>query len=94
MGKLLYRKGKIEMAEYFEDEIIILMENKEIHCLNQTAKKIWEFLLEGLSVEEISDKLSKEYGISSEEALADTKELLSALESKGLVEKVKEEEDM
>lgn len=55
--------------------------------LNETAKDICEGLSEGLSREQIADKLLKEYdGVDAEAALAAIDKVVTELGSKGLIE--------
>lgn len=73
-----YRKiaGQVVIVQPLDDNML---------TLNETGSEIWG-MLEGDSVLEIAEKMATLFDVSREEALADTKEFLSQMINKGLVE--------
>ncbi|HEU5413308.1 MAG TPA: PqqD family protein [Candidatus Angelobacter sp.] len=53
--------------------------------LNSVGLKIWESLKEGCSIDQIAEKLRREYSISYEQAFADLRTFIEQLQSSGLV---------
>ncbi len=53
--------------------------------LNPTGSIIWQQLADGGSPEQIADRLSSEFGIPREQALADVNEFLEQLEAQHLI---------
>ena len=53
--------------------------------LNQTAGEVWAGLQEELTLDEISQKISEKYQISTEQALGDVKELVGQMKEKGFL---------
>ncbi len=54
--------------------------------LTNSAKFVWDLLQEDISIEEISDKLSKEYDIDIEKAKIDVEKFVNNLKSSNLIE--------
>ena len=53
--------------------------------LNGSAKQLWLGLLDGATVEELVGTLSGQFGISPEQARADTESFVSALTERALL---------
>ena len=53
--------------------------------LNPIGSIIWQQLTDGRSPEQIANRLASEFGIPSEQALADVNEFLQQLESQHLI---------
>lgn len=54
--------------------------------LNDSAADIWEWISEGLSEEEVSEKLAEKYELDLKKALADTKNMIKQMTDEGLLE--------
>lgn len=62
--------------------------SKEFHGmvkLNQTGKDIWQGLMEGLTEEQIVEKLAEHYQVTKEKAAEDTRKLLGQMEQAGFL---------
>jgi hypothetical protein len=56
------------------------------YVLNETATRIRQLLMDGLSREETINTICHEFDVSPEQAATDLDEFLGAMESKGLIE--------
>lgn len=65
---------------------VVDTETSYLHCLNETATKIFEYLMKKYTVEEIISKLVSEYDISYTQAKNDVLEFISQLKQKKMVE--------
>jgi hypothetical protein len=57
-----------------------------VYTFNQSGAAIWNMIEAGRSAMDIAAYLESEYGISAEQATADTEEFLAALAREGLIE--------
>ena len=55
--------------------------------LNETAADIWHWIGEGLSEEQIAERLVQEYEVDSETAANDTRDILDEMEKQGFLER-------
>lgn len=70
-----------------KDEAVILnIETSEYYTANQVGTFIWELLTKNNTEAKVAQELSKAYGISEQEALADTKGYIKQLSAMGLLE--------
>ena len=63
--------------------------SKEFHGmvkLNASGKIIWQGLMDGLSEQEIAEKLMEKYEVTLEKASADVKALIGKMEEAGFLE--------
>ena len=63
--------------------------SKEFHGmvkLNASGKMIWQGLMDGLSEQEIAEKLMEKYEVTLEKASADVKALIGKMEEAGFLE--------
>jgi hypothetical protein len=65
---------------------IINSKTSTLHELDETGTFIWKLLEKGKAPREIAESLAANYDVSAEQALKDTKEFLSELEAKGVLE--------
>jgi Coenzyme PQQ synthesis protein D (PqqD) len=84
MSGYIIRNPKLAWREVDGEMVIISPEDSQVHELNETASLIWRHA-EGESLEEIAERISKEYEVGLEAARTDIDELVAALEHKGLV---------
>lgn len=69
-----------------EGEVVIISpEDSVLHELNETASFIWKHSTGEQTAQEIALRLSEEYNVDGETALADACELMSHLEQKKLL---------
>ena len=73
------------------EAVLLHLGSRKYFTLNATGLAIWHGLDEGLTVAEVSERLSKDYGISRERALASVTRLLSELHDTALVQLVGDE---
>jgi hypothetical protein len=66
--------------------IVLDIRSDRFFSLNPTAAFIWAHLVAGKSPLEIAQKLSLAAGIDTDLALADTHQLIAALEERGLIQ--------
>jgi len=67
------------------DALILKLKTGEYYSLSQSGTFIWKFLGEKITLKELADKLSQEYGINKNVAISDTKALLKDLISESIV---------
>ncbi len=80
----MYKKAQVKWREESNGIIIFCPRRSRIFKLNSTASEIWK-MLNGKSLQEIAEHISKTYSISIKEASADVKECLNDLINKELV---------
>ncbi|MBQ9517545.1 MAG: PqqD family protein [Eubacterium sp.] len=61
-------------------------ENNIMIELNETSSYIWDFVADGLSAEQIADKLVEMYGIPLEKAQQDTEKIIGNMMQAGVFE--------
>lgn len=54
--------------------------------LNDSGADVWEWISQGLSENEVAEKLAQKYEIDSEKALADTQKMIKKMTETGLLE--------
>jgi hypothetical protein len=82
----LYVKADDVVWREAGDELVVLeLTTTTYLTLNGTAKQLWLGLLDGATVEELIGTLSGQYGISAEQARADTESFVSALTERALL---------
>ena len=69
-----------------EGEVVIMSpEDSVLHELNETASFIWKQAIGERSIEEIARAMSAEFAVDETTALEDTRTMVEALRSKGLL---------
>ena len=70
----------ILLKEEFESELIIVMKEENVHCLNETAALILNKIDIGNSEEEIVDFICKEYNLENRKEIEiDIRELINEM---------------
>ncbi len=69
------------------DGVLMNIEARAYHKLNETGTLVWRALEEGRSREEIIRELTTCYEVTPEEAGADLEQMLSNLEAHGLLQR-------
>ena len=59
-----------------------------IYTFNDSGSELWALIEKGQSVEDLAAHLQAEYGLSSEQATADTQRFVGELREAGLIEMV------
>jgi len=54
--------------------------------LNETGSQIWNWLSQGMSVEAVAGRLSKQYSVEPEIARTDVSELLTTLKQENIIQ--------
>jgi hypothetical protein len=71
-----------------EDKVVLIgKEGQVIHVLNKTAACIWELCDGANGADEIAESLCESFDVPPEEAGADVRDIITKLESMGLVER-------
>lgn len=65
--------------------IVISLEDKNVHCSNETGILIWESIKEGKDKDQILKRLTSEYAIDENTARIDLEEFLDKLVSNNLI---------
>lgn len=68
-----------------EEAVILNLETSEYYSANETGTFIWELLSSGRKPGKIAEALAAEYGITDEQAAADTEDFLKDLARLGIV---------
>lgn len=89
------RRSKNVVSRIVADEAIVVPVRRgaadmdSIYTFNATGSLLWSLIEQGKSgVSELAGQLQEEYGISAEEASADTEKFLAELSEAGLIETV------
>jgi PqqD family protein of HPr-rel-A system len=68
-------------------EVLVLdSESDQIHQLNSTASFIWQHLKDGASASETARRLSEQFDVDENMALADVEDILGKLRALGVIE--------
>ena len=82
----LRRRQKAVMVREIDSELLLLdTESNLIHKLNHTASFIWHSLENVRSIEELAQRLAKEYEVEEHLAIRDVLEILTRLLKLNLV---------
>jgi hypothetical protein len=65
--------------------VVINPRMQEVHDLNPAASVVWSLADGSRTVDELARELTERFDVAPETALADTREFISALEDRGLV---------
>jgi len=86
-GKEIYaRSPRVAFRRIGDSFVLVNIEDNRILRLNGAGTEIWG-LLDGRDVESVAAGLGALFGVPADEALADTREFLELLLSRGLVER-------
>jgi Coenzyme PQQ synthesis protein D (PqqD) len=81
------RRAATAVSERFASETLVLdPENDQYVRLNEAGAGLWQVLERPAQVQELSDALAREWGISAEQADRDVAAFLDSLAERGLVE--------
>ena len=58
-----------------------------VFVCNRTGARVWQGISKGLSSEEVSQEISREYGLAPELARRDTGSFVNELERRGLIQR-------
>lgn len=65
--------------------VLLDLQSGDFYSLNETGTEMWDLLNQGLSSEEVVQRMVEMYAVADEAASADLRELVGELERKGLV---------
>ena len=85
-GKKYQPSPNVVFTQLSESESIILdIETKQFYELNETGSRIWCLMKDGMSPEEISMEIEKEYDIEQGQAIIHVMDLLEELRQEKLL---------
>lgn len=76
---------KPEVSELAGEKVMIDFESGKYFMLKGVANDIWDLLKDGITAQEITDSLLKEYEVDSKTCLDSVKEFLNILKDKGFI---------
>ena len=86
-GREIYTRGpRVSFRRIGDGFVLVNIEDNRILKLNSTGTEIWG-LLDGRDVESVAAAVCAAFDVPVGEALADAREFLELLESRGLVER-------
>ena len=65
--------------------VLLNLDTKHYYSLNESGALLWEWLLNGMSLTEMSHALQGQYDLTSEEAVEEVLTFLSELHEDGLI---------
>ena len=65
--------------------VLINLQTNQIYELNRTARRIWELIVAGLDRAAISERVTEEFDVTSEEADREVEHLLALFEAERLI---------
>jgi hypothetical protein len=65
--------------------VLINLQTNQIYELNRTARRIWELIVAGLDRAAISERVTEEFDVTSEEADREVERLLALFEAERLI---------
>lgn len=77
--KYTINKDKITYRIVDNEAVILNLDTGEYYSLDATGTFIWKLLEKKAGIDELSDKVANEYGISEKEAMRDLKSLIKDL---------------
>jgi len=81
-----YQLHESTSAKVVDNEVFILnRDTGKIISLNETGTLLWPYIQKGVSVAELTEKLTAEYEVSANEADTDIKTLLNKLETHHII---------
>jgi len=83
--KLYVKADDVVWREAGDELVVLELTTTTYLTLNGTAKQLWLGLLDGATVDELVGTLSGRFGISAEQARADTESFVSALSDRALL---------
>jgi len=87
-GHLRLRVDEVAWRDVGDELIVLELATSTYLTLNGSAKQLWIGLAAGTTMDELVDTLVTMYGISVDQAFADTDQFLSALIERKLIEPV------
>jgi len=84
-GPSRLRLDEVVWREVGDDLVVLELSTSTYLTLNGSAKQLWIGLVDGATVPELAERLTARYGITEEQALADTEAFLSALGDRKLL---------
>jgi hypothetical protein len=93
MGAKIQRSRNV-VSRVVADEAMVVpirrgaADTDSIYTFNDTGARLWGLLERGQTAEQLSRYLEAEYGVTREQALADTESFLADLKQAGLIETV------
>ena len=90
MKKNVYKVNteKILFSQLGDEGVLFDLEKNEYKTLNETMYKIFEKIMEGSSIEEITDSLIQEYNITKEECREKVEKAITVLTEKNYIKQV------
>lgn len=90
-GRKMKIKDGFVLRRILDDAVVIANgdASKNFHGmikLNDSGADVWEWISQGLSENEVAEKLAQKYEIDSEKALADTQKMIKKMTETGLLE--------
>ncbi len=83
---ITYRKNpSVVFTELDDGAVLLNLDTKYYYNLNETGLRIWQIMEESQDLTEIADKLSNEYEVEEERAMASVAKLMKDLEKDGLI---------
>lgn len=78
-------KADVVCRRLGESAVLIDLETNGIFELNRTGFRIWELLLEGMTIEAMVDRLQAEFAVERERATSEVGALLARLREERLI---------
>ena len=78
-------KADVVCRRLGESAVLIDLETNGIFELNGTGFRIWELLLEGMTIETMVDRLQAEFGVERDRATTEVGALLARLREERLI---------
>lgn len=86
MGKKIYKNVTDFLEAKIDDDMVLMhIQTADYLGMNQIATRIWELLLDPLSVDELIQKLLEEYEVEEEQCRKDVENLLISMKERGLI---------
>jgi hypothetical protein len=86
------RRGRRVVSRVVGDEAVVIPlhaggdRRNSVYTFNESGTLLWAMIEAGRSTAELADCLQSEYGLSSEQAMADTQQFVADLTEEGLIE--------
>jgi hypothetical protein len=68
-----------------DSAVLVHLETNRVFELNETGARVWELLHDGLTCEQIADRLAAEFEVDHDRAASTVLELVSDLRREGLL---------
>jgi hypothetical protein len=81
----LIKNPSVVCTEMDDDGVLLDLDTAAYYSLNRTALRIWNLIDETPTVEDVATRMTREFAVEYEQALASAQRLIAKLQQEGLI---------